>query len=82
LTVYEAIRHRFGVDLPGAYEHDGMPGVEAVLRAQLFQAAEQAVDLGGASGGTEVDLAYLADFMGHLVLVLNGHGEEPCGADR
>ncbi len=82
MTVYEAIRHRFGVELPSAYEHDGMPGVEAVLRAELFKAAARAVILGGPSGSTEVELAHLADFMGHLVLALNGHGEELSSADR
>jgi hypothetical protein len=82
MTVYEAIRHRFGVDLPSAYAQGGMPSVEAVLRAQLFQAAENAVNLGGPSGGTEVDLAHLADFMGHLVLALHGHGEDLSSLDR
>ncbi len=71
MDTMEVLRDRFGLDLPGAYKHDGIRGVEFFLRAQLHSAATKAHGLGQPCGGNEVELAHLADFMAHLVLGLH-----------
>lgn len=71
MDTMEVLRDRFGLDLASVYGHDGIRGVECVLRAQLHQAATKARALGHLCGGNEVELAHLADLMAHLVLGLH-----------
>ncbi|HUW14869.1 MAG TPA: hypothetical protein VM537_34435 [Anaerolineae bacterium] len=82
MTVNEALRERFGIDLGWTLRTQGPSGVEGALRSLLHDAAERALDLGGPSGGTEVELAHLADLMAHLFLAFNGCGYMPSSIDR
>lgn len=82
MNINEALRRKFGIDLTVAFNVHGEEGARSALRAQLHEAAEEALDLGGPAGGTEIRLAVLADYMAHLVLALNGQGNEPCSTER
>ena len=82
MNINEALRRKFGLDLDVAFDAHGKEGVRSALRAELNVAAEEALDLGGPAGGTEVQLADLADFMAHLVLALAGQGSEPSSTER
>lgn len=76
MTVYEVLKRKFGLDFRKTLDHHGPPGVEAVLRSELYKAAEKAFNLGTPCGGNEVDLAHLAYYMGLLSAALHGFDGE------
>jgi len=82
MTINEALSEQFGLNLSAAYRAHGAEGVQMVLKAKLYEAAEQAIALGGPSGSTEIRLSHLADYMAHLILALNGRGDEPSSTER
>lgn len=74
LTVTEILHRKFGLGFEKALDYHGPSGVAAVLRSELYKAAERAVNLGSPCGGNEVDLAHLAYYMGLLTMALHGQG--------
>jgi len=82
MTINEALAEMFGIDFDTAYLAHGHYGVECVLKSKLSTAAEEVIKLGGPSGSTEIRLSHLADYMAHLILALNGRGDEPSSTER
>ena len=74
MTINEALQRKFGLDLDGAYNCSGPENVKCALRVALRSAADRVMEIGGACGSNEVELAHLADYTGHLVLAINGEG--------